>query len=98
MTRREQEDEDEAAARPLKRLTSPEKFEAQQLIASGVLDVRDYPQFDPTVGMLNVEETHEEVEIELNEAEPIFLRGQTKNSIAMSPIKIVKNPDGGGMG
>ena len=46
MTRREQEDEDEAAARPLKRLTSPEKFEAQQLIASGVLDVRDYPQFD----------------------------------------------------
>jgi len=92
--RREQEDEDEAAARPLKRLTSPEKFEAQQLIASGVLDVRDYPQFDPTVGMLNVEETHEEVEIELNEEEPIFLRGQTKNSIAMSPIKIVKNPDG----
>ena len=61
-----------------------------------MLDVRDYPQFDPTVGMLNVEETHEEVEIELNEAEPIFLRGQTKNSIAMSPIKIVKNPDGGG--
>ena len=60
--------------------------------------VRDYPQFDPTVGMLNVEETHEEVEIELNEAEPIFLRGQTKNSIAMSPIKIVKNPDGGGLG
>ena len=56
--------------------------------------MRDYPQFDPTVGMLNVEETHEEVEIELNEAEPIFLRGQTKNSIAMSPIKIVKNPDG----
>ena len=41
MTRREQEDEDEAAARPLKRLTSPEKFEAQQLIASGVLDVVD---------------------------------------------------------
>ena len=36
--------------------------------------VRDYPQFDPTVGMLNVEETHEEVEIELNEEEPIFLR------------------------
>ena len=59
--RREQEDEDEQAARPLKRLTSPEKFEAQQLIASGVLDVRDYPQFDPNVGMLNVEETREEV-------------------------------------
>ena len=59
-----------------------------------MLDVRDYPQFDPNVGMLNVEETHEETEIELNENEPIFLRGQTKNSVAMSPIKIVKNPDG----
>merc|ERR1719305_1232803 len=44
--------------------------------------------------MLNVEETQEEEEIELNESEPLFLRGQTKNSVAMSPIKIVKSPDG----
>ena len=40
------------------------------------MQVRDYPQFDPNVGMLNVEETHEETEIELNENEPLFLRGQ----------------------
>jgi len=40
------------------------------------------------------EETEEELEIELNESEPLFLRGQTKLSVAMSPIKIVKNPDG----
>ena len=78
----------------MKRLTSPEKFEAQQLIASGVLDVRDYPQFDDEAGLMNVEKTEEELEIELNEQEPLFLRGQTKNSVAMSPIKVVKNPDG----
>ncbi|KAL3928499.1 MAG: hypothetical protein SGPRY_002362 [Prymnesium sp.] len=100
-------DEPDEPARPVKRLTSPEKFEAQQLIASGVLDVRDYPQFDESHGMLNIEETEEELEIELNEQEPLFLRGQTKASVAMSPIKVrsavgallgmqgvVKNPDG----
>ena len=85
---------DDEPHRPVKRLTSPEKFEAQQLIASGVLDVRDYPQFDDEAGLMNVEKTEEELEIELNEQEPLFLRGQTKNSVAMSPIKVVKNPDG----
>ena len=47
----------------MKRLTSPEKFEAQQLIASGVLDVRGYPQFDDEAELMNVEKT-EELEIE----------------------------------
>lgn len=37
----------------------------------------------------------EEFEIDLNDAEPQFLRGQTtKTGVEMSPIKIVKNPDG----
>ena len=88
------ERESDEPGRVVKRLTSPEKFEAKQLIASGVLDVRDYPQFDEEHGMAAVEETEEELEIELNESEPLFLRGQTKMSVAMSPIKIVKNPDG----
>jgi ATP-dependent RNA helicase DHX8/PRP22 len=83
-------------ARVHKRLTSPEKFEAKQLIASGVLDIRDYPQFDEEHGLLaeSMEQTEEELEIEINDSEPLFLRGQTKQSVAMSPIKIVKNPDG----
>ena len=38
--------------------------------------------------------TGAEAPIELNEAEPLFLRGQTMASVAMSPIKIVRNPDG----
>ena len=38
----------------------------------------------------------EELEIEVNTDEPLFLRGQTSHSegLDVSPIKIVKNPDG----
>jgi len=90
------DDEDDGRQRrTVKRLSSPERWEARQLIASGVLDVRDYPDFDEEHGLLgNFEETEEQFEIERNEAEPLFLRGQTKLSVAMSPIKIVRNPDG----
>ena len=81
---------------PTKRLTEAELFEAKQLIASGVLDVRDYPQFDEEFGLLpaNVSDAEEDFEVELNEQEPLFLRGQTKASAALSPIKVIKNPDG----
>ena len=34
--------------------------------------------------------TDEDIEIELADEEPSFLRGQTKLSVAMSPVKIVK--------
>ena len=83
--------------RPPKRLSSPELWEARQLIASGVLKVQDYPQFDPeNDGMLAYEEeAEEEVDIEMNEEEAPFLQGQTAASTGdVSPIKIVKNPDG----
>ena len=47
-------------------------------------------------GILNVEDdAEEEFEIDLNEREPAFLSGHTAASGGdMSPIKIVKNPDG----
>ena len=64
--KRARDDRDEPR-RVAKRLTSPERFEAKQLIASGVLDVRDYPQFDEEHGMLAVEETEEEVSVEIHE-------------------------------
>lgn len=78
-------------------LTEQELFEAQQLVRSGVLPVEQYPMYDPEIGMLAVEETEEETEVELNtEEEPAFLRGQTKKSGRrdLEPIKIIKNPDG----
>ncbi|KAF8656891.1 hypothetical protein HU200_060453 [Digitaria exilis] len=92
-------EDDEAAPtsrRPLKRMSSPERWEAKQLIASGVLDVRDYPMFDEDGdGMMYQEEgAEEELEIELNEDEPAFLQGQSRFSIDMSPVKIFKNPEG----
>ena len=83
--------------RPAKRLSSPELWEARQLIASGVLKVQDYPQFDAdNDGLLSYEEeAEEEVDIEMNEEEAPFLKGQTAQSTGdVSPIKIVKNPDG----
>jgi ATP-dependent RNA helicase DHX8/PRP22 len=80
-----------------KQLTEQELFEAQQLIRSGVLPVEQYPTYDAEggMGMLAVEETEEETEVELAEREPAFLRGQTgKSGRDMEPVKIVKNPDG----
>ena len=79
-----------------KRLSSPELWEAQQLINAGVLPITEYPTFDAESGMgiLQVQEAEEEIEIELNEEEPIFLKGQTKMTRELSPVRIVKNPDG----
>jgi ATP-dependent RNA helicase DHX8/PRP22 len=80
-----------------KQLNEQELFEAQQLIRSGVLPVDQYPTYDAEggLGMLAVEETEEETEVELAEVEPAFLRGQTRRTGRdLEPIKIVKNPDG----
>jgi len=83
--------------RPIKRMSSPELWEARQLIASGVLKVEDYPNFDPeNDGVLAYEEeAEEEFDIEINDEEAPFLAGQTDAALGdISPIKIVKNPDG----
>lgn len=89
--------EDGPTVRRKKQLTEQELFEAQQLIRSGVLPVEQYPTFDAEggLGMLAVEQTEEEMDVELAEVEPAFLRGQTRRSGRdLEPIKIVKNPDG----
>ncbi|XP_019182334.1 PREDICTED: probable pre-mRNA-splicing factor ATP-dependent RNA helicase DEAH5 [Ipomoea nil] len=82
--------------RPLKRMSSPERWEAKQLMASGVLTLKECPMFDEEGdGMLYQEEgAEEELEIELNEDEPPFLQGQSRYSVDMSPVKIFKNPEG----
>lgn len=43
--------------------------------------------------VLNYEEKEQEVEIELVEEEPPFLKGQT-SALELSPIRVVRNPDG----
>ncbi|RKF74212.1 Pre-mRNA-splicing factor ATP-dependent RNA helicase prp22 [Golovinomyces cichoracearum] len=81
-----------------KRMTSPERWEIRQLIASGVVKASEYPDFDEDYNAtLNGEggmELEEEVDIELREEEPPFLAGQTKQSLELSPIRVVKAPDG----
>lgn len=87
----------QATVRRAKQLTEHELFEAQQLIRSGVLPVDQYPTFDSEggMGMLAVEDTEEETEVELAEVEPAFLKGQTRRSGRdLEPVRIIKNPDG----
>ncbi|EMS49798.1 putative pre-mRNA-splicing factor ATP-dependent RNA helicase [Triticum urartu] len=85
-----------APRRPVRRMSSPERWELKQLIASGALNVRDCPAFDDDdVGIhYQEEEVEEELEIELNEDEPPFLSGQGRSSIDLSPVRISKNPEG----
>lgn len=91
----------------VRRMTSPERWEIKQLIASGAASAKDYPGLDddflnnpnegfggPSAGNFG-NEADEELDIEMNEAEAPFLRGQSKRALELSPVKIVKAPDGG---
>ncbi|KAJ9627648.1 DEAH-box ATP-dependent RNA helicase prp22 [Taxawa tesnikishii (nom. ined.)] len=83
--------------RQKKRLTSPERWEIQQLIASGAIKASDYPELNEVHdAALRGEEIEEEedIDIEVREEEPPFLAGQTKQSLELSPIRVVKAPDG----
>ena len=82
-----------------KRLTSPERWEIKQLIASGAISAQDYPDIDEEynatlTGEAQDFEEEEDVDIEVKEEEPPFLAGQTKQSLELSPIRVVKAPDG----
>lgn len=83
-----------------KRLTSPERWELKQLIASGVARASDYPELmeeehaTPSTRQAGKGDADEEVEIEVNEKEAPFLAGQTASSLDLSPVRVVKAPDG----
>lgn len=81
-----------------KRLTSPERWEIKQLIASGAISALDYPDIDEeynaTLAGEGEFEEEEDIDIEVREEEPPFLAGQTKQSLELSPIRVVKAPDG----
>ncbi|KAL4913940.1 P-loop containing nucleoside triphosphate hydrolase protein [Aspergillus aurantiobrunneus] len=81
-----------------KRLTSPERWEIKQLIASGAVSAADYPDIDEeyhaTLTGEGTFEEEEDIDIEVKDEEPPFLAGQTKMSLELSPIRVVKAPDG----
>lgn len=84
--------------RQRKRMTSPERWEIRQLIASGVAKASDYPdleeEYNATLRGDGELELEEDIDIEVREDEPPFLTGQTKQSLELSPIRVVKAPDG----
>jgi ATP-dependent RNA helicase DHX8/PRP22 len=72
-----------------KKITSPERFEIKQLIASCAIAPDEMPNFQQE------NELDEEFEIDLNEDEPEFLKGRTERSgVQISPPHIVRAPDG----
>mmetsp|Transcript_49286 Transcript_49286/g.127096 ORF Transcript_49286/g.127096 Transcript_49286/m.127096 type:complete len:1155 (-) Transcript_49286:80-3544(-) len=81
--------------RQKKKLSEYEQWEAQQLRASGVLENHERLDCDEEQGLLADSDIEEDYEIELQEAEPVFLRGQTtKAGMTLSPVQVVKEPDG----
>ncbi|KAJ6144966.1 ATP-dependent RNA helicase DHX8 [Penicillium chermesinum] len=91
-------EESNGRPRTRKRLTSPERWEIRQLIASGVASAADYPdleeEYNATLTGEGTFEEEEDVDIEVRDEEPPFLAGQTKQSLELSPIRVVKAPDG----
>lgn len=85
---------DEGPSRSVKRMSSPERWELKQLIASGVVDPADYPELNEDTDFDGNVETEEEIDVEVREEEPPFLKGQTTQTLDLSPVKVVKIPDG----
>jgi ATP-dependent RNA helicase DHX8/PRP22 len=88
---------DEAKERKaIKRISSPERWEIKQMMAANVIDCSEMPDFDDETGLLPKEDENsdEDIEIELVEEEPPFLKGRGRAGMDLSPIRIVKNPDG----
>jgi ATP-dependent RNA helicase DHX8/PRP22 len=81
-----------------KRMTSPERWEIRQMIAAGIVKASDYPnleeEYNATLTGEGQMELEEDVDIEIRDEEPPFLAGQTKQSLELSPIRVVKAPDG----
>lgn len=79
------------------RISTPERWELRQMQGAGVLTATDMPDFDEEMGVLknfDDESDGEDIEVELVEEEPAFLRGYGKGGAEIEPVKVVKNPDG----
>eukprot|EP00435_Cladocopium_sp_Y103_P075320 s107_g56.t1 len=88
-------DSERKKLRQKKKLNEYEMWEAQQLQASGVIEQHERLDCDEEKGLLADSDIEEDFEIELQEKEPVFLRGQTtKAGVRLSPIQVVKEPDG----
>lgn len=81
----------------VKQISDFEKWELQQLRNANAIQISDLPYFDEETGILQKEDEEDDVdvEIELVEDECVFLKGYGRRNLSnLSPVKIVKNPDG----
>ncbi|KAH6940077.1 hypothetical protein HPB50_024642 [Hyalomma asiaticum] len=69
---------------------------SMKMLSANCIDKSELPDFDEATGLLPKEDDDEEdLEIELVEEEPPFLRGHGRSNLQdLSPVRIVKNPDG----
>ena len=86
----------EAGKKKIKRIASPELWEQSRLQYNSNLvkkfDTQALKQESESEGLVS---DSEDLEIDMNDYEPPFLRGQTtKAGINLSPIRVVKNPEG----
>jgi ATP-dependent RNA helicase DHX8/PRP22 len=89
------DDADNNSRKRVTRISSPERWEIKQMISSGVIDRSEMPDFDEETGLLPKDEDGEaDIEIEIVEDEPPFLQGHGRALHDLSPVRIVKNPDG----
>lgn len=89
------DDDDDTARKRVTRISSPERWEIKQMISSGVIDRSEMPDFDEETGLLPKDEDGEaDIEIEIVEEEPPFLQGHGRALHDLSPVRIIKNPDG----
>lgn len=87
--------EEDNSRKRVTRISSPERWEIKQMISSGVIDRSELPDFDDETGLLPKDEDDEaDIEIEIVEEEPPFLQGHGRALNDLSPVRIVKNPDG----
>ncbi|KAK7109917.1 ATP-dependent RNA helicase DHX8-like isoform X1 [Littorina saxatilis] len=87
--------DEQGEVRTFKRISSPERWELKQMMAAKVIDISELPDFDEETGLLpKQDDSDEDMEVEIVEEEPPFLQGHGRHWVDLSPVKIVKNPDG----
>jgi len=76
-----------------KRIASPDMWERSRMQYFGKKEYM--PREMVELEEVNVAEEVEELEVEIKEDEPTFLRGQTTRAgVNLSPVRVVKNPEG----
>ncbi|CEF70386.1 ATP-dependent RNA helicase DHX8 [Strongyloides ratti] len=100
-SRKETNEEDgppnDGKRKPRVRVTTPERWELKQMQGAGAIKITDLPDFDDDNGILKGDDELsdiEDMEIELVEDEPDFLKGYGKHVMDIEPVKVVRNPDG----